>query len=101
MIRLVLICAAILALATPAIACGIDADCRYGSKCVRPSGYSYGICIGGRSPGNDNDAEPMPKDDDPYSTFGDTCTGDYDCNGGESCVKSRHAFVGACVPDRF
>ena len=50
-----------LAVAAPGFnyACQFDTDCEPGSKCLKASGSIYGVCVGGISPGNRNDRQPV------------------------------------------
>ncbi len=94
-------------------ACQFDVDCGVGSKCVKRVGQLYGVCVGGLTPGNKYDDEPVynpldlnrgykgysdgdarrGRDDD--GTYGDTCTFDIDCGIGRECVKS--GLYGTCM----
>ena len=74
-----------------------DTDCQVGSKCLKRSGQIYGVCIGGLSPGNANDREPVTNPLDLNGTFGDTCSFDVDCGPGSVCLKGRSIY-GTCLP---
>jgi hypothetical protein len=78
----------ILALApVQASACRSDVDCMGGSKCQRSQASLYGVCAGGRFPGNTFDRQPAKDTLDPYGTVGKTCTLDTDCGLGNRCAK--------------
>ena len=51
-----------------ALACSFDTDCNPGSKCVKARGAIYGVCMGGISPGNKYDREPVYSPLDPNRT---------------------------------
>ena len=89
-----LVCAS----AQPSLACQFDTDCEPGSICEKSSGSLYGVCLGGISPGNSNDREPVYSPLDLNETYGDTCQFDVDCGPGSSCVKDGGIY-GACLPD--
>ena len=80
-----------------AFACVTFSDCEIGSKCVKRDGSLYGICRGGRSPGNAHDKHPFYAPMDPNGTYGDTCTFNSDCGINSKCVKRRAASIGTCV----
>lgn len=84
-------------LATGAQACQFDTDCGVGSKCMKSSGNSYGICAGEMNPGNDDDRVPVYDPLDPNETVGSTCNFDVDCGPGASCLKSSGNIKGVCV----
>jgi hypothetical protein len=91
--------AAFLALAlTPsaASACRSDVDCMGGSKCQRSQASLYGVCSGGRFPGNHFDRQPAKDTLDPYGTVGTTCTLDSDCGLGNRCAKGSDVN-GVCL----
>lgn len=79
------------------IACSFDTDCDPGSKCEKASGAIYGVCVGGISPGNRNDSEPVYSPLDPNGTYGNTCSFDTDCGPGSRCVKDSGSIEGACM----
>jgi hypothetical protein len=83
--------------ASPAGACMFDTDCMPGSKCVKGRGSLHGVCMGGISPGNENDREPVYDPLDPNETVGNTCSFDVDCGPGSKCVKSRGSIYGVCI----
>ena len=79
------------------LSCQFDTDCNPGSKCVK-SGYSlYGSCVGGLSPGNSNDRQPVRYYDDITGKKGNTCQFDTDCGAGGNCVKSGYSIYGTCM----
>jgi len=80
----------------PAFACRSDVDCVGGSKCQRPQGSLYGICVGGRVPGATYDRQPATDIQDPYGTVGRGCSLDSDCGLGNRCVKGTGTY-GVCV----
>ena len=87
----------VLALSTvQAWACRSDVDCVGGSKCQRPQGSLYGICVGGRVPGNTYDRQPAKDLQDPYATVGRGCSLDSDCGLGNRCAKGTGTY-GVCV----
>lgn len=79
-----------------AIACQFNTDCQPGSKCAKKSGSLYGICVGGISPGNQNDRQPVYAPTDPNNTYGNTCQFNTDCGPGSECIKSGSIY-GTCV----
>lgn len=81
-------------------ACSFDTDCSPGSKCVKRSGSIYGVCLGGISPGNSNDREPVRSPLDPNKTYGNTCSFNTDCGPGSTCVKSAGSVNGVCLKAR-
>lgn len=80
-------------------ACSFDTDCNPGSKCAKASGSIYGVCLGGISPGNSNDREPVRAPLDINGTYGNTCSFDVDCGPGSACVK-RGGIEGVCMRGR-
>lgn len=84
-------------LATSAFACQFDTDCQPGSQCLKASGSIYGACVGGISPGNSNDREPVYSPLDLNDTYGETCQFNTDCGPGSSCVKSSGSIYGTCI----
>lgn len=80
-------------------ACSFDTDCNPGSKCAKSSGSIYGICLGGISPGNSNDREPVKAPLDVNGTYGNTCSFNTDCGPGSVCVK-RGGIEGVCMRGR-
>lgn len=67
------------ALPTIAWACSFDTDCGAGGQCKKPPGGIYGICVGGLTPGNSGDRQPVHDPLDPSGTVGNTCNFDTDC----------------------
>lgn len=82
-----------------ALACSFDTDCSPGSKCAKSSGSIYGVCLGGISPGNRNDKEPVYSPLDLNGTYGDTCSFNADCGPGSVCVK-KGGIEGVCMRKR-
>ena len=82
--------------APPAVACRSDVDCMGGSKCRRSQASLYGVCAGGRFPGNAYDRQPAKDTLDPYGTVGKTCSLDSDCGLGNRCAKGSETY-GACL----
>ena len=80
-------------------ACSFDTDCQPGAKCTKRSGQPYGVCVGGISPGNKNDRQPVTAPLDVNRTYGNTCSFDTDCGPGSICVK-RGGIEGACMKKR-
>ena len=80
-----------------ASSCAFDTDCNPGSKCAKASGQIYGVCVGGISPGNKFDRQPVYSPLDPNRTTGNTCSFDTDCGPGSKCVKSGGSIYGACL----
>lgn len=80
-------------------ACTFDTDCNPGSKCAKSSGSIYGVCLGGISPGNSNDREPVRAPLDVNGTYGNTCSFNTDCGPGSACVK-RGGIEGVCMRGR-
>lgn len=81
------------------LACAFDTDCSPGSKCAKASGSIYGVCLGGISPGNRNDDQPVKAPHDINRTYGNTCSFDTDCGPGSVCVK-KGGIEGVCMRDR-
>jgi len=84
--------------ANEARACRLQTDCKPGSECVKPEGSVYGMCVGGLSPGNSNDRQPVESPRDPNGTVGNTCVFNTDCGPGSACVKN--GLYGVCVRPR-
>lgn len=80
-------------------ACSFDTDCNPGSKCAKPSGSIYGVCLGGISPGNSNDSQPVKAPLDLNGTYGNTCSFSTDCGPGSVCVKES-GINGVCMRGR-
>jgi hypothetical protein len=78
-------------------ACEFDTDCEVGSQCVKSSSSMYGVCMGGLSPGNSNDEQPVYDPLDPNGTTGNTCSFNTDCGPGSQCVKSSGSINGVCL----
>lgn len=81
------------------LACSFDTDCNPGSKCAKASGSIYGVCLGGISPGNSNDREPVRAPLDVNGTYGNTCSFNTDCGPGSECVK-QGGIDGVCMRGR-
>ena len=84
-------------LSVPAYACMFDTDCQPGSKCVKKGGSIYGVCVGGISPGNSNDAVPVEAPLDINGTYGNTCSFNTDCGPGAICYKPNGGIYGTCM----
>lgn len=76
------VCVAIGIFAGVACACQFDTDCEPGSKCYKPGNGINGWCVGGMSPGNQNDREPARDALDITKKKGNTCSFDTDCGPG-------------------
>lgn len=85
---------------TNSIACGFDTDCQPGSRCAKRAGQIYGVCVGGISPGNSNDRQPVYSPTDLNRTYGNTCGFDTDCGPGSKCVKGTGSIYGTCMTQR-
>ncbi|MDO9050535.1 MAG: hypothetical protein Q7U70_03475 [Methylotenera sp.] len=79
-----------------ALACSFDTDCSPGSQCAKSSGSIYGVCLGGISPGNRNDSQPVYAPLDTNGTYGNTCSFSTDCGPGSACVK-HGGIEGVCM----
>lgn len=90
---------AALVLPTAVLACSFDTDCNPGSRCAKASGSIYGVCVGGISPGNSNDRQPVYAPLDTNRTYGNTCSFNTDCGPGSVCVK-QGGIDGVCMRDR-
>jgi hypothetical protein len=80
----------------PVFACRSDVDCMGGGKCQKSQANLYGVCAGGRFPGNAYDRQPAKDTLDPYGTVGKTCTLDSDCGLGNRCAKGSETS-GVCL----
>lgn len=80
-------------------ACSFDTDCNPGSSCVKASGSIYGVCVGGISPGNSNDRQPVTAPLDINKTYGNTCSFDTQCGPGSVCLKDGGIY-GTCMRGR-
>lgn len=85
---------------TNSMACSFDTDCQPGSRCAIKSGQIYGVCVGGISPGNSNDRQPVYSPTDVNRTYGNTCGFDTDCGPGSTCVKGSGSIYGTCMGQR-
>jgi len=77
-----------------AMACSFDTDCEIGSRCAKRLGELDGVCVGGMSPGNRYDRDPVYER---RSKRGYTCSFDTDCDIGQSCVKESGYIDGVCM----
>ena len=77
-----------------AMACSFNTDCEIGSRCVKRSGELDGVCVGGLSPGNRYDSDPVYERG---SRRGYTCSFDTDCDIRQSCVKESGSIEGVCM----
>lgn len=86
-------------MAGAASACTMTSDCEAGSRCVKTDGGLYGVCRGGRSPGNANDRRPIraPSVFDLNGTYGNTCKFDLDCGVSSKCRRRSTSALGTCV----
>lgn len=82
-----------------AFACSFDTDCSPGSRCAKSSGSIYGVCLGGISPGNRNDSQPVYSPLDTNGTYGNTCSFNTDCGPGSVCLK-QGGIEGVCMRGR-
>ena len=84
-------------IASTALACKFDTDCRPGSRCAKADHYSiYGICTGGMAPGNSNDRVPVRNTFDQNDKIGQTCKFDIDCGFNRKCRKETYNIYGVC-----
>ena len=88
-----------LALVAPrvAFACERIRDCAAGSRCILYEGLTYGICLGGPNPGNENDVSPRVPPFDSYGLYGTPCTSDADCQPAGQCRRTQGRSDGVCV----
>lgn len=83
-------------------ACRSKMDCELGNQCVIVTLNDYGICFGGRNPGNSNDERPIKIQGDLDGTFGDTCEFNADCGPRSFCEKRFSVGLeGVCLPKGF
>ena len=83
--------------ASTSFACSFDTECSVGSRCIKTNGNIYGACVGGMSPGNRNDQQPVYAPLDPNRTYGNTCSFDTECGPGSVCAKSNGNIQGVCL----
>lgn len=76
-------------------ACVADAECMPGSKCLKQQGQVFGVCVGGRLPGNSYDQTPVMSPPDPM--YANTCVADVECGLNLSCIKSQGSVMGVCL----
>lgn len=84
----------IMLITATSIACDSNLDCAFGSRCIKSSPYNPGFCAGGMNPGNNNDNNPVYKQN---SRQGRQCTYDTECGYGSECMKSGYNLYGVCV----
>jgi hypothetical protein len=87
---------AVLVLPSVVLACTFDTDCNVGSRCAKASGSMNGVCVGGMSPGNSNDRQPVTAPMDMNRTYGNTCSFSTECGPGSVCVK-QGGIQGVCM----
>lgn len=80
----------------PTYACQFNTDCGVGSSCLKQGSSIYGACVGGLSPGNDNDRQPVYAPLDTNGTYGNTCSFNTDCGPGGQCYKNGGIY-GTCL----
>lgn len=97
--RILIVLLAALFVPVPVHACESTYDCAYGSVCVKRSSEYVGVCVGGYSPGNENDNAPAYNPSNRKSKRGRVCKNDYDCGYSEglSCVIQAGYFKGVCM----
>ena len=83
-----------------AFACAFNLDCELGSKCIKPQGSLFGICVGGMFPGNSFDSEPVINPLDLNQTYGNTCSFNLDCGLNMVCAKQSGNILGVCLPQK-
>jgi hypothetical protein len=82
----------------PAMACESDTDCLPGTQCLKTYGSLYGICsVGGLSPLNSNDRQPMSSPWEGNRTYANTCSFDIDCSPGSHCSFQINSSEGLCM----
>lgn len=86
----------ILGILTSTMACQFNTDCEVGSKCYKPGGGLNGWCVGGLTPGNQNDKKPARDPMDITGKKGNTCSFDVDCGAGGKCIKGSGIY-GTCL----
>lgn len=91
--------ATLLLVPAASFACSFNTDCNPGSQCAKSSGSIYGVCLGGISPGNRNDSQPVYSPLDTNGTYGDTCSFNTDCGPGSACVK-QGGIEGVCMKSK-
>lgn len=79
-----------------AFGCSFDTDCAPGNRCLKNGAALYGMCVGGLTPGNDYDSQPVYNPYQAGSQAGNTCSFSTQCGVGESCVKRWGALYGTC-----
>lgn len=81
--------------------CQFDSDCAYGSTCLMKQGRTYGVCVGGHNPGNENDQNAIPQSDNYNNNndpdYGVTCQFNSDCGDNGVCVIQQGETQGACM----
>ena len=88
----------VLALASsPALACQFDADCDIGSKCLKQSGQTDGVCTSARKPGHADDGGLSRDPTDPAKTSGNGCAVDLDCGPIGKCLRATGQVNGTCA----
>lgn len=95
--KYIIACTILFVISTMSFACQFDTDCDPGSKCLKGSGQLYGACVGGISPGNANDRQPVYAPLDPNGSYGNTCSFDTDCGPGARCMKGGGSIYGTCM----
>lgn len=80
-------------------ACQFDTDCGPGGECLKADGSLYGACIGGRSPANEQDQQPVNAPSQPRRNRVDTCQFNTDCGPASICFKVGGIY-GTCLGQR-